>query len=186
MLRAQSHPLLSVETAVARSRNFRRQIIGAVPFPFGTRPSDRSGLQQEVSFGTSAARRTMLLWFLNFRDPVAANLSTDPAGYRRALRHVRESLLKVSPGGFVPTRQFEHVPAMAGRISRAALEALSRDPNVSFIQIDGLGHGALSVSVPAIGADVAKTEYHVTGKGVRVAVLDTGANSTHPEAWCLG
>ncbi len=118
---------------------------------------------------------------VNFRDPVAANLSADPAGYRRALRHVRESLLKVSLGGFVPTRQFEHVPAMAGRISRAALEALSRDPNVSFIQIDGLGHGALSVSVPAIGADVAKTEFHVTGKGVRVAVLDTGANSTHPD-----
>ena len=118
---------------------------------------------------------------VSFRDPAEASLSGPRAAHRRALRSVRESLAEKASGGFTPTRQFEHVPAVAGRLSRFALGALSQDPEVLYIQLDSPGHGALSVSVPAIGADVARSDYGVSGRGVRVAVLDTGANSSHPD-----
>jgi MYXO-CTERM domain-containing protein len=118
---------------------------------------------------------------VNLRDPTPTWLVRDREHHRRTLSQLRASVLASGHEGFVPTRQFEHVPAIAGRISRSALEVLARDPNVSFIQLDDIGHGALAVSVPAIGADTARSAFHVTGAGVRVAVLDTGANSGHPD-----
>jgi subtilisin family serine protease len=118
---------------------------------------------------------------VSFRDPEPDLLRADRTGHRRLLRAAGESLLARHPDGFVPLRRFEHVPAVAGRLSRRALDGLARDPNVSFIQVDGGGEGALAVAVPAIGGDVAKTQFRVTGKGVRMAVLDTGVNTNHPD-----
>src|SRR4029077_15993159 len=46
---------------------------------------------------------------------------------------------------------------------------------------DGRGSGHLKVAVPAIGADKVKSVYGLTGKGVTVAVLDTGVDTTHPD-----
>jgi subtilisin family serine protease len=118
---------------------------------------------------------------VNLRDAAPTRHVWDREDGHRELSQIRDSVLASGHDGFVPTRQFEHVPAIAGRISRSALEVLARDPNVSFIQLDDTGHGALTVSVPAIGADTARSTFQVTGAGVRVAVLDTGANSSHPD-----
>jgi subtilisin family serine protease len=118
---------------------------------------------------------------VSFDDPLPSKLLVDRDGHRAGIAGIRQTLLEASRRGFYPTRQFAHIPAVAGRMSRAALEVLSRHPAVSFIQMDSKGQGALTVSVPAIGGDVAKRDYHVTGKGVRVAVLDSGIGSTHPD-----
>jgi len=139
----------------------------------------RATVQPEVvaAFETTGEVRVIV----NFHDPEPGKALGDREAHRQALRAVREAVLATSQGGLVPVRQFDHVPAVAGRLSRASLDRLARDPRVSFIQIDGAGQGALTVAVPAIGGDVAKRDYQVTGKGVRVAVLDTGANSNHPD-----
>jgi subtilisin family serine protease len=118
---------------------------------------------------------------VSFVDSTPHRWLGDLDGHRVAIQSIRQAVLAANADGFVPSRHFNHIPAVAGRLARSALAALSRDPNVSFIQIDSPGQGALTVSVPAIGADVAKSQFHVTGKGVRVAVLDTGANSSHPD-----
>ena len=118
---------------------------------------------------------------VSFRESVDLPSPNQREAHQRALAFVRESVLKTAPRGFVPTRTFEHVPAIAGRITLSALEKLARDPNVRFIQFDTPGHGALTVSVPAIGADIAQADYGVTGSGVRVAVLDTGIATSHPD-----
>lgn len=116
-----------------------------------------------------------------FEDPAPSKLFDDPEGHHQEISALVEALLSASGGGLVPTRRFAHLPAMAGTLSSAALTRLSRHPEVSFIQRDSPGHGQLTVAVPAIGGDVAKRDDQVTGKGVRVAVLDTGINTSHPD-----
>lgn len=48
------------------------------------------------------------------------------------------------------------------------------------IWLDGVVHSSLDESVPLIGAPTAWQQGH-TGQGVKVAVLDTGISSTHPD-----
>lgn len=118
---------------------------------------------------------------VSFDDPFASWSGDELENHRLAIARSREALLAATGGGLVPTRVFSHIAAIAGRLTRPALDILSRYPGVSLIQLNSAGHGSLTVSVPAIGADVAKRDYHVTGKGVRVAVLDTGIHSAHPD-----
>jgi subtilisin family serine protease len=73
-----------------------------------------------------------------------------------------------------------HGPAFAAEIDRAELERLSRDPRVRAISIDRGGEGALMESVPLIGADLVHAQ-GFDGKGVTVAVLDSGIDATSPD-----
>ena len=139
----------------------------------------RAVVQDQLTQAFDTANEVSVI--VNFREAEALHSSADRWRHREALAKTREQVLAASQGGLTVTRQFEHVPAVAGRLSRAALALLSKDPNVTYIQIDEKGGGALKVSVPAIGGITAKTTYHVTGKGVTVAVLDTGANTTHAD-----
>jgi subtilisin family serine protease len=68
-----------------------------------------------------------------------------------------------------------------GRLwSRLTINASSLAPGVRKIWLDGMAHVTLDESVPQIGAPEAwKAGY--TGKGVKVAVLDTGVDTHHPD-----
>jgi subtilisin family serine protease len=142
-------------------------------------PEPRGVVQDQLREAFETANEVAVI--VNFREPSHPGLAQDRARHRATIRQVRDSVLSAAHQGFTVNRQYEYVPAIAGRLTRTALESLAQDPNVSLIQLDETGHGALKVSVPAIGGDVAKTTYNVTGKGVTVAVLDTGANSSHPD-----
>jgi hypothetical protein len=121
----------------------------------------------------------MVAVIINFREPVP--IQGDIAARRAAYEKLADELLKRHAEGLTVSRRFRHVPAMAARISKAALERLMQDPNISYIQVDGTGSGGLKEAVPAIGADLVKSMYNLTGKGVRVAILDTGAVTAHPD-----
>ncbi len=117
---------------------------------------------------------------------VIVNLRPAPPGAsfaerRRHHHRLQDGILAQYGDGFVLSRRFEHVPAIAGVITRATLDRLRGDPNVSYIQLDGTGRGQLKEAVPAIGADKVHTMYGLTGRGVRVAILDTGVVTTHPD-----
>lgn len=83
-------------------------------------------------------------------------------------------------------RPFRHVPAFSASITRAALPALQRDPEVSAIELDLPGRGALAETVPAIGADTVQRVLGLSGRGVRVALLDTGVDMQHPDLRGVG
>jgi subtilisin family serine protease len=116
---------------------------------------------------------------INFRQPSAGY--PDREARRIDTSRMQEETLSASWDGFTLSRRYRHVPALAARITRAALEQLRRDPRIAYIQLDGAGSGQLKEAVPAIGGDQVKTMFGLTGKGIRVGVLDTGVVTMHPD-----
>ena len=84
------------------------------------------------------------------------------------------------------------VPAIAANVPQAAMEALSRNPNVTNVDLDGTvvasdlaSELADTWGVNRIGAG--SVHFTHTGSGVRVGVIDSGVDCTHPDlaANCL-
>ncbi|MCX6808806.1 MAG: S8 family serine peptidase [Candidatus Berkelbacteria bacterium] len=77
-------------------------------------------------------------------------------------------------------------------IDKTALAKLSNDPKVAKIEQDEHVSASLDTSPTQIGADqvwqeVDQNNQSVTGKGVRIAIIDTGVDYTHPDlGGCLG
>jgi hypothetical protein len=77
------------------------------------------------------------------------------------------------------------VPAVAARMPADALAALRQDPNVELIEPDLAVHATdleldNAWGVKRIGAGMAHTQGQLGG-GVKVAVIDTGIDYTHPD-----
>ncbi|HYH07276.1 MAG TPA: S8 family serine peptidase [Thermoanaerobaculia bacterium] len=71
-------------------------------------------------------------------------------------------------------------PAFAAEVDRAELDALRRDPRVQAVSLDTGGEGALHESVPLVRGDVVHAR-GITGKGVTIAVLDTGIDVSNAD-----
>jgi subtilisin family serine protease len=100
---------------------------------------------------------------------------------REDIADAQSRLVARAVPGLSVTRRYAHVPAVAATATHDAIVALGSLPEVSSVQRDHPGAGQLREAVPAIGADVAQRRYAVTGRGVRVAILDTGADTTHAD-----
>jgi len=75
---------------------------------------------------------------------------------------------------------YRNIPVIAGELTRAGLAQLRQNPAVSGVQLDGTGSGGLAEAVPAVGVDKVQSIRGLTGKGVTVAVLDSGIPARHP------
>lgn len=62
----------------------------------------------------------------------------------------------------------------------AVTDGAKAAPGVSHVWLDGVRKASLDKSVPQIGAPAAWAKGY-TGKGVKVAVLDTGVDTSHPD-----
>jgi subtilisin family serine protease len=131
---------------------------------------------------------------------LAAQPSAQPGRFSRPilLREVASSqatvLSSLSPSDFSVIYRYEALPGLTGLVSQAGLEKLNADPAVVAVTLDETGSGAaegapatgviapaeLQHSVPMIRADLVHAE-GITGSGVTVAILDSGADTDHPD-----
>jgi len=77
------------------------------------------------------------------------------------------------------------VPAIAASVPEAAIAGLSRNPNVTSVELDGLVYATTTYVADDWGVDrIEAPAVHTndnTGAGVKVAIIDTGIDYTHPE-----
>lgn len=79
------------------------------------------------------------------------------------------------------TRTFRHLPMVAVEGPYAQLQQLFQRGEIRSIYYDKPLRYLLKDSVPYIGADRVWNDLGYTGKGVTVAVIDSGIDATHPD-----
>lgn len=109
---------------------------------------------------------------------MAAGLVEGLALSPEALARFAEEILK--PWREAILRHFRLIPATALKLRVQELKALEEDPRVEAVWVDKPVYALLDVSVPLIRAPLV-WERGFTGKGVKVAVVDTGIDPQHPD-----
>ncbi len=84
------------------------------------------------------------------------------------------------PGVVATHRTYSLIPASALSATTAGIEALSNRDDVEIIWLDGRVTTMLDGSVPLINAPQV-WQLGSTGKGIKVGVVDTGIDATHPD-----
>jgi len=107
----------------------------------------------------------------------AADESTVPV----IIRYRPGASPKVPKGAGVRLRHTFHLlPAVAAQMPAGHITAVAEDDAVERIWLDFRVHALLDVAVPSIGADVV-WKAGLSGRGVRIAIIDTGIDPDHPD-----
>jgi len=133
---------------------------------------------------------------VTLHDPVNAYLEDQKHGFRSKVSDKqRRQLIAQSQASVLASlsatrsktapdfnlkRQYHYIPALAGRFSHQALTILQNHPEVASIQLDKQYEFILADSKPQINVDAVHALPY-TGKGVTVAVLDSGIDTNHPD-----
>lgn len=107
---------------------------------------------------------------------VAAPMIPVIVGYRERSLRVTESLHGIGQ----MRRSYRLIPAVASVAIPDAIERLSERDQVQMIWYDAPVHTMLDVSTPLIGAP-AVWAHSVSGRGIKVGVVDTGIDPDHPD-----
>ncbi|WNS46289.1 S8 family peptidase [Paenibacillus sp. MMS20-IR301] len=116
---------------------------------------------------SSAANSAAIPVIIQFKRPLT------PAGMRSLQTHLGQHAFKVK----------HHLPlhqAVASQLSLKCLERMCCWPGVRKVYLDGIKKANLNIATPSIGATVVRQIKGLTGKGINIAVLDTGVYP-HPD-----
>jgi subtilisin len=160
------------DAAAPKSPAFRRRIDMPNPFRCG----------QQRSFATGLCLLLALTGAVHAAKPVPREVDV-LIRYRKHPGHQQH--VKIRDRGGKVRHSHRIVPAVAARVPVDSIAALLNDPDVDLIEPDVSIHiSDLELDntwgVRRIGAGFAHVEGQ-SGAGVRVAVLDTGIDDTHPD-----
>ena len=144
----------------------------------------------------------LLIVFFTALSLLAAPIKAEPSDYIIVYRnHLQKQNMLISRPAFTVSRSFNIIPAVAARLDANQVKELQQNPDVAYIEPDykiyALGSpdpiAADSLSAINVLSSTQTIPYGITmvnapavwprtkGAGVRVAVMDTGINMSHPD-----
>lgn len=93
---------------------------------------------------------------------------------------VQDAVIGALGADFEVGHRYGSIPAVAGELTREGLARAREFAHIAAIQIDGTGSGGLAEALSAVGVDEVQSIRGLSGQGVTVAVLDSGAPTMHP------
>lgn len=140
--------------------------------------TDTARVDAQVRQALTTDEQVRVLVSLQLPSGVAAQ----PADQRAAIGAAQRTVLsQLGASDFQLYRRYQTTPGFAGTISAAGLDRLAAQPLVESVQLDLAGGGMLTQSLVALGAHTVQSSYNIKGSGVRVAVLDSGIDTDHPD-----
>jgi len=73
--------------------------------------------------------------------------------------------------------------AQVGEVDNLALAAMAADPRVERVMVDRPAFATMERTGMAIGATLARSQYGVTGRGIGVAIIDSGITTWHDDLY---
>ncbi len=108
------------------------------------------------------------------------NITAEVSAQAEQIVQAQDSVIdSVSPTDFELTHRYYTVAGMAGMVTSEGLQALRDNPQVQAVDLDMPVQATLDKSTSFIRATEVWAKFGLTGKGVNVALLDTGLDPTH-------
>ena len=117
--------------------------------------------------------------------PVLQARSRQIAGRSRVIVQFRGNLdtRVITGNGGVAGRQLASAGAQVADLDNRMLADLARNPQVAWVGVDHPAFATLERTGAAIAANLARQTFHLTGKGIGVAVIDSGITAWHDDLY---
>ena len=173
---------VSAQTAPAPDRFQGRELPSSIADLKLDAPVALEGVGRDVLGASAAGSDKVVIRLSSDSGAEAFAKGADSARAKQAARAQQDSFLSrltsIDPGARVIARTQMVLNAVFAEVDAAKLDEIARDQAVTRVAPVGEYEIDLSETVPYIGA-TAVQQAGVTGKGVKVAVLDTGIDYTH-------
>src|SRR5687767_14810735 len=118
-------------------------------------------------------------------DPVLQARARQLTGRSRVIVEFREQpdVRVITRLGGIAGRPLAALGAQVAELDNTALEMIAANPLVGRMTIDRPAFGTLERTGAAIGAAIARAEFGVSGKGIGVAVIDSGITAWHDDLY---